>query len=123
MAFPTKDGKRNFSMASRKRAYDMGHPAEEHRQMSATEPPDGGEEHDGHAVAEEHGPATVVNVEHADESGMHHVHSVHPDGHEHHSDHGSRKEAHEHAAKLAHGHPESPEEGEMAIMGDGATEE
>lgn len=52
-------------------------------------------------VAEVHGPAHMVNIEHDHEMGAHHVHSMHQDGHEHHSDHGSAGEAHEHAKKLA----------------------
>ena len=77
--------------------------------------PEGGEEQDGGAVAEQHGPATQVNIEHEHEMGSHHVHSVHPDGHEHHSDHGSAEEAHEHGKKLAgvggeeHGEPDGDE--------------
>ena len=58
-----------------------------------------GDEQDGAAIAEEHGPAHEVNMKHEEES--HHVHSVHPDGHEHHSDHPSKEHAHEHAKKLA----------------------
>src|SRR5277367_32755 len=56
---------------------------------------------DGAAVAEQHGPATQVNMEHEHEMGVHHVHSVHPDGHEHQSDHDSAEKAHEHGKKLA----------------------
>ncbi len=64
-------------------------------------------EQDGSQVAQEHGPAQHVDVEHGD--SMHHVHSMHPDGHEHHSDHGSADEAHEHAKKLAGGEMEHEE--------------
>lgn len=116
MAFDSADGKRKFSMSSRKRAYDMGHPVKQ----EATEPPDGehegmdGEE-DGSAIAEAHGPAHEVHVTHDDESGQHHVHSMHPDGHEHHSDHESRKHAHEHAAKVSGAE-------EMGTEGDGMGE-
>lgn len=61
----------------------------------------GGEEQDGGAVAQEHGPAVEVNVTHEHEIGSHHVRSAHPDGHTHESDHGSAEEAHEHGKKLA----------------------
>ena len=64
----------------------------------------GGEEmgeQDGAAVAQAHGPAQTVNIEHEHEMGVHHVHSMHQDGHEHHSDHASAEEAHEHGKKLA----------------------
>lgn len=62
---------------------------------------DGEEPEDGAEIAEQHGPATEVHVQHEHEAGMHHVRSVHPDGHEHHSDHESAEAAHEHARKLA----------------------
>jgi hypothetical protein len=67
--------------------------------------PDGDEmgEEDGAAVHEQHGPPMEVHTEHDDETGMHHVHSVHMDGHEHMSDHPTREAAHEHVGKL-HGH-------------------
>ncbi len=62
---------------------------------------EGGEEQDGNAIASQHGPATMVAMEHEHEMGAHHVHSMHPDGHEHHSDHPSAEAAHEHGKKLA----------------------
>ena len=62
---------------------------------------EGGEEQDGSAIAQQHGPAMQVSMEHEHEMGAHHVHSMHPDGHEHHSDHASAEEAHEHGKKLA----------------------
>lgn len=61
----------------------------------------GGEEQDGGAIAQEHGPAVEVNISHEHEMGSHHVRSAHPDGHMHESDHGSAEEAHEHGKKLA----------------------
>lgn len=61
----------------------------------------GGGEQDGSTVAQEHGPATEVNISHEHEMGSHHVRSAHPDGHMHESDHGSAEEAHEHGKKLA----------------------
>lgn len=61
----------------------------------------GGEEQDGGAVAQEHGPAVEVKVTHEHEIGSHHVRSSHPDGHMHESYHGSAEEAHEHGKKLA----------------------
>lgn len=67
----------------------------------ANEEGHGGEEQDGSAVAEQHGPAVQVSVEHEHEMGVHHVSSQHPDGHQHHSDHNSAEEAHEHGKKLA----------------------
>jgi hypothetical protein len=56
---------------------------------------------DGAAMAQEHGPATQINIEHDHEGGRHHVNAVHPDGHEHDSEHGSAGEAHQYAADCA----------------------
>ena len=73
---------------------------------------DGVDEQDADAIAQEHGPASEIHLQHEHEMGSHHVHSVHGDGHEHHSDHGSADKAHEHAKKLAGaGHAEHGEEG------------
>jgi len=71
------------------------------QQMGAAVQEPDGDEQDGSAVAAEHGPANMVAIEHEHEVGVHHVHSMHPDGHEHHSDHASAEEAHEHGKKLA----------------------
>lgn len=60
-----------------------------------------GEAEDGAQIAEEHGPAHEVHIQHDHEAGQHHVTSEHPDGHHHESDHEDAKHAHEHAAKLA----------------------
>jgi hypothetical protein len=72
-----------------------------------------GEQMDGAQIAQEHGPAMEVHVQHEHEMGAHHVHSLHQDGFEHHSDHASAKEAHEHAAKVggAHEEPDADEHG------------
>lgn len=76
-------------------------------------------EQDGSAVAQEHGPATEVNISHEHEMGSHHVRSSHPDGHMHESDHGSAEEAHEHGKKLAGvGMQEKPETGGEENDGD-----
>jgi hypothetical protein len=73
-----------------------------------------GDEQDGSAIAEQHGPAVEINFQHEHEAGSHHVHSVHADGHEHNSDHESADAAHEHAKKLAgvSGHAEPDGDGE-----------
>jgi hypothetical protein len=78
-----------------------------------------GDEQDGAAVAEAHGPAHEVHLMHDHEGGRHEVHSVHPDGHTHMSSHHqSAAEAHDHAKKLAgaggessmeHGEPDGDE--------------
>lgn len=65
------------------------------------QPEDGGGQEDPSQVAQEHGPAQSIDIQHNHEAGQHHVHSMHPDGHEHQSEHGSAEEAHEHAKKLA----------------------
>jgi hypothetical protein len=63
----------------------------------------GGEEpEDGAQIAEEHGPATSVQIQHDHDMGHHAVMSEHPDGHQHMSDHHESAEAaHEHAKKLS----------------------
>ena len=61
----------------------------------------GSEPEDGAQLAEMHGPAVEVNIQHEHEMGAHHVTSHHPDGHMHESDHESAPAAHEHAKKLA----------------------
>lgn len=128
MAFAAKDGKK-FSMSSRMRAHNSGMEAKggmTKPQPQILDAPGGeadpmADEQDGAEVAAQHGPASHVDIEHpaekeGGEGGMHHVHSMHPDGHEHHSDHGSKEEAHEHAKKLAgmgaeeeHGEPDGDE--------------
>lgn len=66
--------------------------------------PDGEpDEQDGAQIAQEHGPAHEVHMQHDHEGGQHHVMSMHPDGHQHESMHGSVEEAHEHGKKLAGG--------------------
>ena len=89
----------------------MAKPMEQGMGAAVQEPPMEDGEQDGSAVAEQHGPAHAVNIEHEHEMGSHHVHSVHPDGHEHHSDHGSAEEAHEHGKKLAGVGAQEPESG------------
>lgn len=63
--------------------------------------PAGQMDNDPQAVAEQHGPAQHVEIDHNEEAGEHTVRSEHPDGHHHESRHGSRKEAHEAAHDLA----------------------
>jgi hypothetical protein len=87
-----------------------GKPEKKAEPQAMPEPEEAGEE-DGSAVAQQHGPAHEVHIQHQHEAGMHHVHSMHPDGHEHHSDHASAEEAHEHAKKLATGGEQEPDEG------------
>lgn len=107
MAYESPDG-----FKSTNRAPMMSHKRSMERKSMAggagvadplQQPTEGGDEQDGSAVAQEHGPAQEVNVQHQHEAGQHHVHSMHPDGHEHHSDHASAEEAHEHGKKLAGG--------------------
>lgn len=84
------------------------YPVQTPEQNEAAEPEDGAQ------MAEMHGPATEVHIQHEHEMGVHHVMSTHPDGHVHESDHESAEMAHEHAKKLAgaHGGGESVEHGE-----------
>jgi hypothetical protein len=60
------------------------------------------DEQDGAQIAEEHGPATSIQIQHDHDMGHHTVMSEHPDGHQHQSDHHESAEAaHEHARKLS----------------------
>ncbi len=108
MAFAASDGKRFTNkppmMAHERSAARNAGGAKVAERNDPLEQPagDGGSE-DGSQVAQEHGPAQEVHMMHDHEGGMHHVHSMHPDGHTHQSEHGSVEEAHEHAKKLAGG--------------------
>jgi hypothetical protein len=58
---------------------------------------------DGAQMAEEHGPATHVSIEHDNAGGVHTVHAEHPDGHAHDTQHGSMQEAHQYAQDCSGG--------------------
>ena len=62
---------------------------------------DGGQ--DGAAMAQQHGPAVQIDIQHNHEAGQHSVHAQHPDGHSHESQHGSAAEAHKFAGDCAGG--------------------
>jgi hypothetical protein len=119
MAFKSRDGKREFSMASQKSIYDRGH-GEAKPEGKILDAPDSagegetGENQEPEQVVAEHGLAHTVHIEHPQEGeeGMHQVHSEHPDGHKHHSTHESGEEAHEHGKKLA-GMGDGGEESQM----------
>jgi hypothetical protein len=83
-------------------------PAEPEQEMGEgqQEPEDGAE------IAQMHGPAHDVHIQHEHEMGSHHVTSEHPDGHHHESDHESAEAAHEHGKKLAGAGGEAPMEHE-----------
>lgn len=82
----------------RAQAHEMGIgaevPAEQGEPMEGQAPDEGN-------MAAEHGPAMETHITHDHEGGVHHTHSIHPDGFEHHMDHASADEAHMHAAKAA----------------------
>jgi hypothetical protein len=114
----SKDGQRHGNEFRMKR-YDAAHegkepgPRAEAKQLQQM--PDGTsqdrmEEEPDHGmiqqVAAEHGPAHTIHMTHDHENGMHHVHSVHPDGMEHHADHKSAMHAHHHAMHAAGVNPE-----------------
>lgn len=69
--------------------------------------PEGGEEmggeSDGKALAQQHGPAVQIDIQHNHEAGQHTVHAMHPNGHEHETQHGSAAEAHQFAGDCAGG--------------------
>lgn len=58
---------------------------------------------DGAALAQEHGPAVQIDIQHDHESGQHSVHVTHKNGHSHESQHGSAAEAHKFAGDCAGG--------------------
>lgn len=58
---------------------------------------------DGAAMAQQHGPAVQIDIQHNHEAGQHSVHAMHPDGHSHESQHGSAAEAHSFAGDCAGG--------------------
>lgn len=60
-----------------------------------------GGESDGAAMAQQHGPAVQIDIQHNHEQGQHSVHVSHPDGHSHESQHGSAAEAHKYAGDCA----------------------
>lgn len=122
MAFKSSDGKqftnRPPMMAHNRSLERMSHKSEAGGAglMERSDPlkqPSDMEEQDGSQIAQEHGPAHEVHMTHDHEGGMHHVHSMHPDGHEHHSDHESAEMAHDHGKKLAgigHEEPDGDEQ-------------
>lgn len=60
-------------------------------------------EQGGKAMAEQHGPAVQIDIQHDHQGGRHSVHAMHQDGHEHETEHGSATEAHGYAADCAGG--------------------
>lgn len=107
MAFVAKDGSKHTNHSSMKQA-DARHAAKSPaaEAINAEEPngePDAANEQDGKAMAQQHGPAVEVSIQHDHKGGQHHVHAVHPDMHEHDSVHGSAAEAHQFAGDCAGG--------------------
>lgn len=101
MAFQAKDGSKHTNHETMKQA-DSRQMAKAPQQTMQAEPDGdemGGGPEDGAAVAQQHGPANMVEVTHM--GNQHHVMSQHPDGHVHESDHGDAAMAHAHAGKLA----------------------
>jgi len=114
------DSSRKFGSAMRGRKFDSYH-AEAQPEESATPTEHGGDKAnlegadkhvvnesseqvstpEPHAVAEEHGPATDVHIEHDHAKGEHKVTSTHEDGHKHESVHSSAAEAYEAGGALA----------------------
>jgi hypothetical protein len=111
MAFTANDGKaftnrppmmsHNKSMARAGQKSEAGGVGTKVDPLAQPQGEPDGDEQDGAAIAQAHGPAHEVHLQHHEEMGQHHVHSMHPDGHEHHSDHPSKEHAHEHGKKLA----------------------
>lgn len=103
MAFKAKDGSPFTNIDAMKRHDAKSAAKPPAKQMNAPEPDEEGEGDEAEQVVQEHGPAHTIGIQHQDESGQHHVHSVHADGHMHQSVHGSREEAHDYARKLGSG--------------------
>lgn len=123
MAHKTKDGKKSYTNKSMADQYNRkqgsqdsmakGGPAQSNDPgpVSGAEQPggqamnDGSNDQqqnpDGAQMAQEHGPAQSLMIQHDDASNMHTVHAAHPDGHEHQSTHGTKEEAHKYAADCA----------------------
>lgn len=115
MAHKTSDGKREFTNKSQARNYDKrnrvstGASEVEPQGDLADEQQDGvyGSEgdmeggDDGKAMAEQHGPAQKVTIQHDEATGAHHVQVDHPDGHSHMSQHGDAASAHSFGADCA----------------------
>ena len=116
----TTDSSRKFGSAMRGRKFDSYH-AGAQPEESATPKEHGGDKanlegadkHEDskraehveapapHEVAQEHGPATDVHIEHDHAKGEHKVTSTHEDGHKHESVHSSAAEAYEVGGALA----------------------
>jgi hypothetical protein len=107
MAFTASDGSKHTNHSSYK-AQEARVKAKSPKPQSNPAPEEGqddemGDPQDGTAMAQEHGPAMQVAIDHDHENNMHHVHVLHQDGHEHETEHGSAGEAHKFAADCAGG--------------------
>lgn len=58
---------------------------------------------DGAAMAQQHGPAVQIDIQHNHEAGQHHVAVMHKNGTQHEKDFGSAGEAHQFAGDCAGG--------------------
>lgn len=100
-------GKKFDSYAAGPEKFSEGvHQPSDQPEVSSTPEEHGGDQvntgiPEPHAVAQEHGPATDVHVEHNHESGEHKVTSSHGDGHKHESVYSSAAEAYEAGGALA----------------------
>lgn len=107
MSFPAKDGSKHTNYSSAKSAdakFAAKSPAA--TAISHEEPngePDAAPAQDGKALAQQHGPAQEITIQHDHQGGQHTVHAVHPDMHEHDSQHRSAAEAHQFAGDCAGG--------------------
>jgi len=110
MAHKTADGKRQFTNKSQARNYDRKNVSTGAKEAPAPEgdlqdeasdgvygheSDDMGGGQDGAALAQEHGPAHKVTIQHDEATGMHHVMVDHPDGHAHQTQHGDAASAHQ----------------------------
>ena len=123
MAHKTKDGKKSFTNQSQARQYDKKqqpvskgskevappetdgmddmHDPDENNMGAPEMTQDSMDSPDGAAMAQEHGPAHKVVVQHDEGSNTHMVQADHPDGHAHMTQHGSKEAAHKFAGDCA----------------------
>jgi len=103
MAFQDSSGAKHTNHSSYKSAeakLKAKGPSEAPAQEESAEPEQG---NDGAALAQQHGPAVQIDIQHNHEQGQHVVHVSHPNGHSHESQHGSAAEAHKFAGDCAGG--------------------
>lgn len=102
MAFKAKDGSA-FTNRDSMKSHDMKSmakspaPQVEPQDSEESSEPEGAQ--DGAVMAQQHGPAAQIDIQHSE--GAHTVHVMHPDGHSHESQHPTPEAAHKFAGDCA----------------------